>query len=278
MKPYIFGRRNQIHIIDLKETVKGFLRARRFLTSAAARGGDVLFVGTKRQARQTIREQAQRCGMPYVSERWLGGALTNFRTVLSRLSRLEELERMETDGTWETLSKKEVSSLRRELRKARRNLGGLRTMKSLPGALLVVDPRHERIAVREAVKLGIPIVALTDTDSNPQFIDIVIPGNDDALRSVSLVVRLLTDAVGEGVAGRRAPVQRGARGRRAEPEPKPAASAATPGPGTTAVTSEVGPVRAGSVPQSAAEAPTSEGGPDDEPPASSAGESAPAAS
>lgn len=222
MKPYIFGRRNQIHIIDLKETVKGLLRAQRFLASVARRGDDVLFVGTKRQARQSIQEHAQRCGMPYVSERWLGGTLTNFQTVLSRLGRLEELERMETDGTFERLSKKEVSSLRRELRKVRRNLGGLRNMKRLPGALLVVDPRHERIAVKEAVKLGIPIVALADTDSNPEPLDIVIPGNDDALRSVGLIVRLLADAVAEGVAARRAPVER--RPAPAQPAASPAAA------------------------------------------------------
>lgn len=223
MKPYIFGRRNQIHIIDLKETVKGLLRAQRFLASAARRGDDVLFVGTKRQARQTIQEQAQRCGMPYVSERWLGGTLTNFRTVLSRLGRLEELERMESDGSWERMGKKEVSSLRRELRKVRRNLGGLRTMKALPGALLMVDPRQERIAVREAVKLGIPIVALADTDGNPEALDIVIPGNDDALRSVGLIVRLLADAVAEGVAGRGAPVERASRTPPAGARRRPAA-------------------------------------------------------
>ena len=223
MKPYIFGRRSQIHIIDLKETVKGLLRAQRFLAAVARRGDDVLFVGTKRQARQAIEGQARRSGMPHVSERWLGGTLTNFRTVLSRLSRLEELERMESDGSWERMGKKEVSSLRRELRKVRRNLGGLRTMKALPGALLMVDPRHERIAVREAVKLGIPIVALADTDGNPERLDIVIPGNDDALRSVSLIVRLLADAVAEGVAGRRAPVERARRSRPTEVRRRPAA-------------------------------------------------------
>ncbi len=223
MKPYIFGRRSQIHIIDLKETVKGLLRAQRFLAAAARRGDDVLFVGTKRQARQTIQEQAQRCGMPYVSERWLGGTLTNFRTVLSRLGRLEELERMESDGSWERMAKKEVSSLRRELRKVRRNLGGLRTMKAVPGALLMVDPRQERIAVREAVRLGIPIVALADTDGNPEPLDIVIPGNDDALRSVGLIVRLLADAVAEGVAGRGAPVERASRTAPAGARSRPAA-------------------------------------------------------
>ena len=222
MKPYIFGRRSQIHIVDLKETVKGLLRAQRFLANVAARGDDVLLVGTKRQARRAVQEEAQRCGMPYVSERWLGGMLTNFRTVLSRLSRLAELERMETEGTWEALSKKELSSLRRELRKVRRNLGGVRSMKTLPGALVVVDPHHERIAVREAAKLAIPVVGLTDTDSNPDRVDIVIPGNDDALRSVSLITKLLADAVAEGVARRRAPVHREGRPRRPAPRPKPA--------------------------------------------------------
>jgi len=223
MQPFIFGRRNQIHIIDLKETVKGLLRARRFLAAVARRGDDVLFVGTKRQARQTVREHAERANMPYVSERWLGGTLTNFQTVLSRLGRLQELERMETDGSWEHLSKKVVSSLRRELAKVRRNLGGLRTLKSLPGALVVVDPRHERIAVREAEKLGIPIVALADTDSNPEPLDIVIPGNDDALRSVQLVTRVLVDAVAEGVALRRTRVERTSRPRPTSPRPRPGA-------------------------------------------------------
>jgi len=227
MKPYIFGRRNQIHIIDLKETVKGILRAKRFLAAVAAKGDDVLFVGTKRQARQTVREQATRCGMPYVSERWLGGTLTNFQTVLSRLTRLEELERMESDGTFETLSKKEVSSLRRELRKVRRNLGGVRNMKRAPGALLVIDPREERNAVREANKLGIPIAALTDTDSNPERIDVVIPGNDDALRSVGLLVGMLADAVAEGAARRRAPVHQAAS-RQAPARPRPRAGAEQP--------------------------------------------------
>jgi len=236
MKPFIFGRRNQIHIIDLKETVKGLLRAQRFLASVARRGDDVLFVGTKRQARQTIKEQALRCGMPYVSERWLGGTLTNFRTVLSRLSRLEELERMETDGTFERLSKKEVSSLRRELRKVRRNLGGLRRMKSLPGALLIVDPRHERIAVNEAVKLGIPVVALADTDSNPGALDIVIPGNDDALRSVGLIIQLLSDSLVEGVTGRRAPVERIKQGPPVQARPAPRARKPAPATGGVATT------------------------------------------
>jgi small subunit ribosomal protein S2 len=226
MQPFIFGRRNQIHIIDLKETVKGLLRARRFLAAVARRGDDVLFVGTKRQARQTVREYAERANMPYVSERWLGGTLTNFQTVLSRLGRLQELERMEADGSWEHLSKKLVSSLRRELLKGRRNLGGLRNLKSLPGALVIVDPRHEHNAVREAGKLGIPIVALADTDSNPEPLDIVIPGNDDALRSVQLVTRVLIDAVAEGVAARRTRVEpeRPSRPRQTAPRPRPPAS------------------------------------------------------
>jgi small subunit ribosomal protein S2 len=163
-----------------------------------------------------------------VSERWLGGTLTNFQTVLSRLGRLQELERMEADGSWEHLSKKVVSSLRRELLKVRRNLGGVRNLKSLPGALVIVDPRHERNAVREAGKLGIPIVALADTDSNPEPLDIVIPGNDDALRSVQLVIRVLVDAVGEGVSARRTPIQQPSRPRQTTPRPRPPASESSP--------------------------------------------------
>jgi small subunit ribosomal protein S2 len=253
MQPFIFGRRNQIHIIDLKETVKGLLRARRFLAAVARRGDDVLFVGTKRQARQTVREHALRANMPYVSERWLGGTLTNFQTVLSRLGRLQELERGETDGSWEQLSKKVVSSLRRELLKARRNLGGLRDLKSLPGALVIVDPRHEHIAVREAGKLGIPIVALADTDSNPEPLDIVIPGNDDALRSVQLVIRVLVDAVAEGVAARRTRVERPSRPRQTSPRVRPLAgepAAAAPSAGETPAQSGAGEgPQAGATPQ-----------------------------
>jgi len=182
MKPYIFGKRNLIHIINLKETIKGLIRSARFLAKVANRGEDVLFVGTKRQARVNVEAEATRCGMPYVTERWLGGTLTNFRTITSRLRRLEELEELEASGRIQLYSKKMIATLTREQNKIRRNLEGIRNMKKLPGALVIVDPRHERNGVAEARKLGIPVICLTDTDSDPDLVDILTPGNDDAIR------------------------------------------------------------------------------------------------
>jgi small subunit ribosomal protein S2 len=198
MEPYIFGKRNKIHVIDVKETVKGLLRARKFITRTVANGKDVLFVGTKRQAREIIQRHADDCGMHYITERWLGGTLTNFRTIRERLKRLEELERLEASGELESYSKKMESQLKREKRKIDTNLGGLRNMNKLPGALVVVDVRHEQNAVREAKKLGIPTVALIDTDSDPDFADIPIPGNDDAMRAIEVIVGNLAAAVQEG--------------------------------------------------------------------------------
>jgi len=198
MAPYIFGKRNLIHIIDLKETIKGLIRSARFLVRLSARGEEILFVGTKRQARVSVETQAKRCGMPYVSERWLGGTLTNFRTITSRVKRLEELEELETSGRIQLYSKKMIAGLQREMRKMRRNLEGIRNMKKLPGALVIVDPRHERIAVAEARKLGIPTICLMDTDSDPEMADIPTPGNDDAIRSIQLYIKRMTDAVLEG--------------------------------------------------------------------------------
>lgn len=205
MEPYIFGKRNSIHIIDIKETVKGLLRARKFIAQMVADGDDVLFVGTKRQARQAVRTQADRCGMHYVSERWLGGTLTNFRTVRSRLQRLEELEGYEASGELDSFSKKMKSTLQREKRKITRNLGGIRRMERLPRALVIVDVRREHLAVKEARKLKIPTVCLIDTDSDPDYADIPIPGNDDAMRAVELMLSQLADAVEEGKRGRIAP-------------------------------------------------------------------------
>lgn len=202
MKRYIFGKRNLIHIIDIRETVKGLLRAKKFLSQATAKGDDVLFVGTKRQAKHAIKHHASRVNMPYVTERWLGGTLTNFRTIRSRLARLEELEREEADGKLAEYSKKRIATLTRERRKIKRNLDGIRTMSRAPGALVIVDVRHEHIAVKEAQKLGIPTICLIDTDSDPDFADIPIPGNDDAIRSIDLVVQHLADAVEEGIKGR----------------------------------------------------------------------------
>ncbi len=204
MEPYIFGRRNLIHIIDIKETVKGLLRARKFVSRLAGEGQDVLFVGTKRQARQAVVEHARRVGMHYVADRWLGGTLTNFRTIRSRLSRLEELEAMESGGLLEQYSKKMVATLQREKRKISRNLQGIRNMSRLPGALVIVDVRREHIAAREAKKLRIPTVCLIDTDSDPDYADIPIPGNDDGMRAIELIVQGLADAIEEGKKGRTA--------------------------------------------------------------------------
>jgi len=204
MAPYIYGRRNFIHIIDLKETIKGIVRARKFLTKLVAEGKDVVFVGTKRQARAAIEQEAKRCIMPYVSYRWLGGTLTNFRTIRSRMSRLDELDQLVTSGAINALSKKMQARHLRDHRKMKRNLDGIRTMERLPGALVVVDPVREKNAVREAKKLEIPVVALADTEANPDDISVVIPGNDDAMRAIEIVLKHLADAVAEGRANRAA--------------------------------------------------------------------------
>ena len=195
MRPYIYARRNLIHVIDVRETIRGLLRARKYLQQVTSRGSLVLFVGTKRQAAETVEQQAQRCGMPFVSDRWLGGTLTNFRTIRSRLGRLEELEALRASDELATYSKKMQSALNREYRKMYRNLNGMRTMNRLPECLVVIDPRKEKIAVREAKKLGIATVSLIDTDCDPDEIDLPIPGNDDSIRSIELILRLLADAV-----------------------------------------------------------------------------------
>lgn len=198
MRPYIYGRRSLIHIIDLKQTVRGLLRATHFLNGLAATGAQILFVGTKRQIKAVIEEQAKRCQMPHVSERWIGGTLTNFKVIRPRLDRLKELEVMEEGGNVEKYSKKVLSSLRRERRKLTRNLEGIRTMEGLPGVLVVIDPRREEIAVKEAHRMGIPTICILDTDCNPDLADIVIPANDDAMKSVALLVTRLAEAVIEG--------------------------------------------------------------------------------
>jgi small subunit ribosomal protein S2 len=204
MAPYIYGRRNFIHIIDLKETVRGIVRAKKFLTRLVAEGKDAIFVGTKRQARASIEQEAQRCLMPYISYRWLGGTLTNFRTIRSRLSRLDELDQLETSGEINRYSKKMVAALQREHRKMKRNLDGIRKMERLPGALVVVDPVREKNAVREAKKLNVPVVALADTEADPDDLTVVIPGNDDAMRAIEIVIKHLADACVEGLANRAA--------------------------------------------------------------------------
>jgi small subunit ribosomal protein S2 len=200
MRPYIYGRRNQIHIIDLKETVRGLLRAKRYLNKVGSQGSLILFVGTKRQAAEAVSQAAQSCGMPYCTERWLGGMLTNFRTIRSRLRRLEELEELESTGKLDTYSKKQQSRLLRELRKIKRNLEGIRTMNRLPEAIVLVDPNKEHNCVHEAKILGITVVGLLDTDCDPGDVDLPIPGNDDSIRSIKLIMDHLADAVAAGKA------------------------------------------------------------------------------
>jgi small subunit ribosomal protein S2 len=232
MRPFIYGKRNLIHIIDLRETVRGLLRARKYLSQVASRGSLVLFVGTKRQAKEAIEREAGRCGMPYVSERWLGGTLTNYRTIRERLKRLQELEgmwlppgekpdrvdltahmrsmlneagKLELSKAPEAAlirgySKKMVATLNRELTKITRNLQGIREMNRLPDAMIVVDPHREDIAVKEAQRMGVTTVALIDTDSDPDVVDLPIPGNDDSIRSIEIVLHALSDAILEGKA------------------------------------------------------------------------------
>jgi small subunit ribosomal protein S2 len=198
MEPYIHGKRNMIHIIDVRETIKGLLRAKKLLQNTVASGKDVLFVGTKRQARHAVEEEAKRCGMHYVSERWLGGTLTNFRTIRARLNRLEELEKLWDTGQIESYSKKMKSTLDRERTKIKTNLDGIRRMTSMPGLMFIIDTRREHIAVKEARKLGVKTIALIDTDSDPDLIDLPIPGNDDAMRAIELIMKELADAAIEG--------------------------------------------------------------------------------
>lgn len=260
MRPYIYGKRNLIHIIDLRETVRGLLRGHRFLSQLASRGSLVLFVGTKRQAKDTVEREAARCGMPYVSERWLGGTLTNYRTIRDRLRRLQELEALwlpagdnpakhdmgaymksmlNESGKFELTkspenagirrySKKMVATLNRELIKIRRNLLGIRDMNRLPDALVVIDPHREHIAVKEAQRMGVHTVALIDTDSDPDVVDLPIPGNDDSIRSIELVLGRVADAILEGRAS--LPPEQQAQAR---PRPAPTAPAATNSPAAT---------------------------------------------
>lgn len=194
MAPYIYARKNLIHIIDIRETIRGLLRAQKFVRQIASRNGQVLFTGTKRQAADTVEREASRCQMPFVNDRWLGGTLTNFRTIRSRLARLEELEAIRSGSELDTYSKKMQSALNREYRKMFRNLNGMRSMSQLPRCLFVVDPKKEKNAVREAKKLGIATIALIDTDCDPDWVDLPIPGNDDGIRSIELIVSLLADA------------------------------------------------------------------------------------
>ena len=201
MAPYIFTERNGIYIIDLQKTVKKLDEAYMFIRDLSAQGESVLFVGTKKQAGDSIKEEAVRAGAYYVNARWLGGMMTNFTTIQRRIKRLEQLHEMETDGTFDLLPKKEVGKLTLEIEKLEKFLGGIKDMKKLPGALFIVDPRKERIAVAEAKKLNIPIVAIVDTNCDPDELDYVIPGNDDAIRAVKLIAGKMADAVIEGRQG-----------------------------------------------------------------------------
>jgi small subunit ribosomal protein S2 len=233
MKEYIFGERNGIYIIDLGKTVKLFRQAEEFITNLAADGRTMLFVGTKRQAQDVVSEEAQRCGMFYVNQRWLGGLLTNFATIQRSLGRLRDLEAMVTDGRYETLSKKEIARNEKEKRKLQKNLDGIRHMARLPDAIFIVDTKKEKIAVDEARKLKIPVIGIVDTNCDPDEVDFVIPGNDDALRAVRLFTSRIADAVlggrgmresatSEETAEGDADRQRAARRPRPEPTPSPA--------------------------------------------------------
>jgi small subunit ribosomal protein S2 len=204
MKPYIWGQRNRIHIIDIRQTVRGLLLAKKYITKTVASGKDVVFVGTKRQAKGSVEEFATGVGMPWVTERWLGGTLTNFRTIRERLKRLEVLEKLVESGEINSYSKKMTSQLMREKQKITRNLQGIREMNKLPGAVIVIDTKRETNALREARTLRIPTIALIDTDGNPGDCDIPVPGNDDSMRSIAMIMREFTDAVKDGLAARTA--------------------------------------------------------------------------
>lgn len=221
MAEYIFTERNGIYIIDLQKTVKKLEEAYNFVRTLAENGENILFVGTKKQAQEAIREEAERAGMFYVNARWLGGMLTNFKTMRTRIDRLAQLRRMQEDGTFDLLPKKEVIKLSNEIEKLEKYLGGVKEMKRLPGALFIIDPRKERIAIAEARKLGIPIVAIVDTNCDPDEIDYIIPGNDDAIRAIKLIAQTVANAVIEGKQGEDALIA--PAGETAETEAKEAA-------------------------------------------------------
>ena len=212
MKPYIFGARNGIYIIDLQKTVRYFKSAYSFVKDAAQDGSTVLFVGTKKQAQDSVAEEAARCGMHYVNQRWLGGMLTNFSTVKQSIDRLKKIDAMFEDGTIEAYTKKEALQFERDREKLQKTLGGIKSMNKLPGVMFVIDPKNEEIAVQEANKLGIPVVAVVDTNCDPDPIDYVIPGNDDAIRAIRLLSSKMADAVIEGLQARNAALQTGTEG------------------------------------------------------------------
>ena len=218
MAPYIFTERNGIYIIDLQKTVKKIEEAYYFIRDIAAEGKRVLFVGTKKQAQDSIKEEAERVGMYYVNNRWLGGMLTNFQTIEKRIERLAQINKMEEEGTFDLLPKKEVIKLKNQRDKLEKNLGGIKDMKDLPGAMFVVDPRKEKIAISEAKKLGIPVVAIVDTNCDPDEVDYVIPGNDDAIRAVKLIASTISNAILEGKQGEDAAVSEDAEATEAAAE------------------------------------------------------------
>jgi small subunit ribosomal protein S2 len=210
MKPYIFTERNGVYIIDLQKTVRGLDKAYDFVREVAAGGGTVLFVGTKRQAQDTIREEALRCGQHYINQRWLGGLMTNFPTIRKRVQRMIELRRYDEDNTWESFSKKEVATLRKEQSKLEKYLGGIAKMDGVPDALFLIDPRREENAIAEARKLGVPVISIVDTNCDPEVIDYPIPGNDDAIRAIKLIAGLMASAIIEGRQGEDAVVEEAA--------------------------------------------------------------------
>jgi len=263
MKPYIFGARNGIYIVDLQKTVRLAREAFKFVSDICAKGGSVLFVGTKKQAQDTVIEEANRAGQYHVTTRWLGGTLTNFKTIKSGIDRLKSLEKMSTDGTFERLPKKEVAVLQGEMDKLKKNLGGIQEMTRLPGCLFVIDPKKEEIAIAEATRLGIPIVGLVDTNCDPSGIDHVIPGNDDAIRSIRLFCSKIAEAAIEGRAryvahhGTEAAAEPGAEG---QGEDRDAASERRPGRGARGPRGGRGGAGAGG--ERRASAPRREGGPE----------------
>ena len=216
MAEYIYTERNGIYIIDLQKSVGMVDDAYKAVSDIAAEGGTILFVGTKKQAQDAIKVEAERCGMYYVNERWLGGMLTNFKTIQSRIARLKEIEAMQEDGTFDVLPKKEVIALKKELDKLQKNLGGIKDMKRIPDAIFIVDPKKERICVQEAHTLGIPLIGICDTNCDPEELDYVIPGNDDAIRAVKLIAGVMADAIIEGRQGADAAVAEAAEAKAAE--------------------------------------------------------------
>jgi small subunit ribosomal protein S2 len=207
MDPYIYTERSGIHVIDLQKSVGMIDDAYNAVFDIVAQGGTVLFVGTKKQAQDTIKEEAERCGMYYVNERWLGGMLTNFKTIQSRIARLKAIEKMAEDGTFDRLPKKEVAGLQKELEKLQKNIGGIADMKRIPDAIFIVDPKKERICVQEAHALGITLIGIADTNCDPEELDFIIPGNDDAIRAVKLIVSKMADAVVEAKQGEEVPAE-----------------------------------------------------------------------